>query len=323
MTVSILVPIYNVEKFIGRCAESLFRQTYADLEYVFVDDCTPDRSVDVLRSVIARYPAREGQVRLLRSSANMGIGAVRQRLIDECTGTCLTFVDSDDYLPPRAVELLVAEMQRTDADMVDGAWQSITPEGPSAVRLPYQGHGDKRYLAMMLSQNIVYHNMWGRLYRRRLFTDNGIRLLPGIDYGEDYSVMPRLLFFARRSFINEPVYCYSEENVSSYTHTASLRHTRSYLKSCRVVLDFFAANDAAGRYLTPLQFGMTNALRTLRRAGYAMSEADSILGYVPRGIFFRLMSALFRGKCPLRIAEVLYLAARKMYFALPSRYLPY
>lgn len=318
MTVSILVPVYNVEKYIGRCAESLFAQTYGDLEFLFVDDCTPDRSVDVLRSVIARYPDREGQVRLLRNSVNMGIGAVRQRLIDECTGDCIMFVDGDDCLPPRAVELLVAEMQRTDADMTDGAWQSITREGMSAVRLPYQGRSRRRYLAMMLSQDIVSNRMWGRLYRRRLFTDNGIRLLPGIDYSEDYSVMTRVLFFARRSFVNDPVYFYNEENVSSYTHTASLRHARSYLRACRVVLDFFTANDTAGRYLTPLQFGMTNALRNIRRTGYGMSEADSLLGYTPQGPFFRLMAAMMRGKCPFRIAEMLYLAARKLYFALPS-----
>ena len=54
MKISVLVPVYGVEKYIARCAESLFGQTYADLEFVFVDDCTPDHSIDVLRSVMAR-----------------------------------------------------------------------------------------------------------------------------------------------------------------------------------------------------------------------------------------------------------------------------
>ena len=58
MKISVLVPVYGVEKYIGRCAESLFGQTYDDLEYVFVDDCTPDSSIGVLRSVMERWPRR-------------------------------------------------------------------------------------------------------------------------------------------------------------------------------------------------------------------------------------------------------------------------
>lgn len=314
MKVSVLIPIYNVEKYIERCAESLLGQSYRDIEYVFVDDCTPDRSVDVLRSVIERYPDRSGQVRILRNDANLGIGAVRQSLIDECTGDSLTFVDSDDYLPPRAVELLVDEMQRSGADMVDGAWQRVTTQGISPVNLPYQGRDKERYLSLMLCQNLVSNRMWGRLYRRRLFTDNGIRLTPGIDYSEDYSVMSRVLFYADRSFINAPVYFYSDENATSYTHTASPRHARSYLRACRVVLDFYKQNDPDGRYLTPLQFGMTNALRNIRRSGFSLDEVDSLLGYRPRGFLFRLLTAMLRGKCPYKIAEAAYLTARKMFF---------
>lgn len=314
MKVSVLIPIYNVEKYIERCAESLLGQSYRDIEYVFVDDCTPDRSVDVLRSVIERYPDRSGQVRILRNDANLGIGAVRQRLIDECTGDSLTFVDSDDYLPPRSVELLVGEMQRSGVDMVDGAWQRVTPQGISPVNLPYQGRDKERYLSLMLCQNLVSNRMWGRLYRRRLFTDNGIRLTPGIDYSEDYSVMSRVLFYADRSFINAPVYFYSDENAKSYTHTASPRHARSYLRACRIVLDFYKQNDPDGRYLTPLQFGMTNALRNIRRSGFSLDEADSLLGYRPRGFLFRLLTAMLRGKCPYKIAEAAYLTARKMFF---------
>ena len=187
MKISVLVPVYGVEKYIARCAESLFGQTYQDLEFVFVDDCTPDRSIAILQEVMARWPQRAEQVRILRNDRNRGIGYVRQRLIDECTGDCITFVDSDDYLPSRAIGLLAAEMERSGADMVDGAWQSVTPQGVSAVRRPYKTPDGGRYLALLLCQNVVSNRMWGRLYRRSLFTENGIRLVPGIDFSEDYS----------------------------------------------------------------------------------------------------------------------------------------
>lgn len=313
MKISVLVPVYGVEKYIARCAESLFGQTYGDLEYIFVDDCTPDRSISVLRSVMERHPVRKGQVRIIRNDKNMGVGAVRQRLLDECTGDCLTFVDSDDYLPPCAVELLAAEMERSGADMVDGGWRRVAREGVSAVNLPYQGRDEQRYLRLMLCQNIVSNRMWGRLYRRTLFVDNGVRLMPGVDFCEDFSVMTRLLFYARRSFVDDPVYFYSDDNSSSYTHTTSPRHVSSFLKSNRIVLDFFAANDPRGRYSTPLQIGMLNVMRTVRRHGLGFAEADRLLNYRPRGVVFRLLASMIRGGCPFGVAEKAYLAVRKAY----------
>ena len=80
-----------------------------------------------------------------------------------------------------------------------------------------------------------------------------------------------------------------------------------------IVLGFFTANDTQGRYLTPLQIGMTNVLRTVRANGFSLAEADSLLKYTPRGAVFKLLTALFRGKCPQAIAEKLYLAVRKTY----------
>lgn len=313
MKISVLVPVYGVEKYIARCAESLFSQTYRDLEFVFVDDCTPDRSIAVLHEVMERWPQRAAQVRILRNGRNSGVGYVRQRLIDESTGDCIAFVDSDDYLPARAIELLAAEMERSGADIVDGAWQGVTQDGVSAVRPPCHERDASRYLALMLCQNIVPHRMWGRLFRRSVFVENGVRLVPGIDLAEDYTVMTRLMFYASRSVIDAPVYFYSEDNTASYTHVASLRHLQSYLKACRVVLDFFTVNDTAGRYRTPLQMGMVNALRIVRRSGYGFAPADELLCYRPQGVFFRLMSALFRGRCSYRVAEMLYLLARRIY----------
>ena len=65
-TVSVIVPVYGVEKYIGRCVRSLFEQTLEDIEYIFVDDCTPVGSISVLNSVLASYPARQEQVKIIR-----------------------------------------------------------------------------------------------------------------------------------------------------------------------------------------------------------------------------------------------------------------
>ena len=104
MKVSILVPVYGVEKYIEKCAVSLFEQSYEDIEYIFVNDCTPDRSIEVLRATIARYPQRQKQVVIIDHDVNRGLGAARHTATEwAATGELVMHVDSDDYLMPHAV----------------------------------------------------------------------------------------------------------------------------------------------------------------------------------------------------------------------------
>ena len=73
--VSIIVPIYRVEEYIERCAESLFAQTFDDIEYIFVDDCSPDKSVEILQRTLEKYPHRKRLTRIERLSSNSGLPA--------------------------------------------------------------------------------------------------------------------------------------------------------------------------------------------------------------------------------------------------------
>ncbi len=73
--VSIIVPIYRVEEYIERCAESLFAQTFDDIEYIFVDDCSPDKSVEILQRTLEKYPHRKRLTRIERLSSNSGQAA--------------------------------------------------------------------------------------------------------------------------------------------------------------------------------------------------------------------------------------------------------
>ena len=104
MKVSVLVPVYGVEKYIERCARSLFEQTYSDLEYVFVNDCTPDQSIEILKKVMAEYPQRKNAVKIVNHAKNRGLAAARNTAYDNATGDFVTIVDSDDWLEWDALE---------------------------------------------------------------------------------------------------------------------------------------------------------------------------------------------------------------------------
>ena len=97
--VSILVPIYGVERFIERCARSLFEQTYPNIEYVFVNDCTADRSVEILKELVEDYPGRKDAVKIISHEKNRGLAAARNTALENATGVFICHVDSDDWVP--------------------------------------------------------------------------------------------------------------------------------------------------------------------------------------------------------------------------------
>ena len=79
--VTVAVPIYGVEKYIERCAVSLFEQTYSNIEYIFVNDCTCDNSMGILKSILDKYPERKKQVKIIVHEQNKGLGAARNTAI--------------------------------------------------------------------------------------------------------------------------------------------------------------------------------------------------------------------------------------------------
>ena len=153
MKVSVLVPVYGVERYIEQCATSLMEQTYKDVEYIFVDDCTPDASIEQLKQVIEQYPERRHQVKILNHAQNLGVAMVRKTALNAATGDAVVFVDSDDYVESTMIEKLVDKMLTTRADFIDGGY-SIVNNG-TIVKQCYPMHvSDKAYLKTYLCQNV-------------------------------------------------------------------------------------------------------------------------------------------------------------------------
>ena len=118
MKVSILVPVYNVEKYFARCLETLFSQTYSGIEYVFVNDCTPDKSMYVLQETLEKYPSRANSVKIIENKQNLGIAIVRNTLLENATGEYVLFVDSDDWIEVDAIEKFVDKALQSNSDIV-------------------------------------------------------------------------------------------------------------------------------------------------------------------------------------------------------------
>lgn len=217
MKISILVPVYNVEQYIKRCAESLFNQTYSDCEYIFVDDCSPDGSINVLEECIDGFPNQEKKVRIVRHDINRGLAAARLTGLNMAAGDCVMFVDSDDFLDLDALEVLVDRMREDKSDIVSAGITHLFENGNHYVDLPAQPSNKKECLKLMLERR-VFLNGVARLYKRELFQKLLDPFVEGINFGEDYLMTSRIFYYANRiSFVNRPIYNYIHTNSESYT----------------------------------------------------------------------------------------------------------
>lgn len=226
--VSILVPIYNVENFIEKCLVSLFEQTYKNIEYVFVNDCSPDHSIEVLEKVAQNYPNRINSIKIISHDVNKGLAGARNTAISNASGDYILHVDSDDFIEKTTVDKLVKKAQNDCADIVVFdyylEWEKVNK------KVVHKFDSNKiKYLDLVLSaqtENFVVN----KLIRKSLYTDNGILHTQGLNFGEDYLVVPKLLFFSKKIVkVDEAFYHYVRFNNNSYTSSISKKNIENLI----------------------------------------------------------------------------------------------
>lgn len=274
MKVSVCVPIYGVEKYIEQCAVSLFEQTYKDIEYIFVNDCTPDKSIEVLKSVIERYPERRGQVNIVTHEHNKGLGGARRTALLNATGDYIMHVDSDDYVAKNAVELLVNKAQESHADIVDCAFAEVANGKLVSSKQPYHGKTDI-YNGIILSRlGLITNQIWGRLIKRTLYTENNIINEDGVDLGEDYSVLPKLLLKGKRTYIDDVLYFYRVDNGASYMNSRlSVKNIESCIKAHNSIYEYFSKEELPIFTKYCLELGMLNLILFCYKNGYDLQKS--------------------------------------------------
>ena len=123
--ISVIIPVFNSGSYIRRCARSLFSQTLRNIEYIFIDDCSTDESISILREVIDEYPDRRHSVKVIRNDSNIGVGQSRQKGIDMASGRFVIHCDSDDVVDADMYETMFCAALENDADVVVCGYLSL------------------------------------------------------------------------------------------------------------------------------------------------------------------------------------------------------
>lgn len=235
--VSVIVPVYKVEQYVARCAHSLFGQTLEDIEYIFVDDCSPDRSVEIIKEVLDHYPLRKEQAHFVRTPRNGGLGRARLFGLKHARGGYIVHCDSDDAVVPDAYRLMYEKAVAENLDVVTCDYKAIY-ENVSCVQSQYSEPGHE---IADLFAGTVWSTVWSRMSRRRLW-DNVF--LPGGDMWEDMVFTIQIICKAERiGYIPVPLYLYYRRSNSICllnSKHAIIKRWYSEVTNVKLILEFLS-----------------------------------------------------------------------------------
>ena len=248
-TFSIIIPVYNVERYLAQCLDSLLAQTLHDFEAIIVDDVSTDNSKAIALSYAQRFP---NQFRVLSHTVNTRQGGARNTGIDAATGRYLMFLDSDDYIKPETLQILANTMEQEQADIIEFCHDQVDEHGNFLRRdhWPQWLNAPCSYTKPLLVSGMGPCN---KVYSRELFKDEIIRFPVGHFY-EDYWTIPKLLMRAKKIvYINDPLYCYRQHTAST-THAAQVERNRAVLSGTDNLLAFFHQEQIPSERMAELEY---------------------------------------------------------------------
>lgn len=244
--VSVIIPIYGVEKYIERCAQSLFKQTLDDIEYIFVDDCTPDNSIEVLKRVLEDYPQRKNQVKIVHHDKNQGLPIARQSGLKVATGEYIAHCDSDDWVDVTMYEKMYNKAIETGSDVV--VCDYVTTDGGSLKKINKACHSVKpvEFLENMLLQRDPW-SLCNKLFKRTAYYNI---VFPTGAMGEDMATTIQLIVRCHTmAYVSNPLYHYfynSKSITKVITIDACVKKYEQLYDNSRIVLNFLDQTGLAG-----------------------------------------------------------------------------
>ena len=216
--VSVIIPVFRVEQYIERCARSLFEQTLESMEYLFIDDCTPDRSIEILKRVLEEYPHRKNQVLIHRMDYNSGQAAVRKWGILNAKGTFVIHCDSDDWVEKDMYKLMYEKALKEKSDVVICDYLETNVDGVNRYFKACHSTFKDTFMVYMLCQKDPWA-LWNKMFHKSVFYD---LVFPEYNMAEDMALCIQLILRSVKiSYIPQPLYYYFKHN-SSITKLATI-----------------------------------------------------------------------------------------------------
>jgi len=243
--VSYIIPIYNVSGYIEKSVGSLLEQSYSNIEYIFINDCSSDDSEIKLRRIIEKFPERRNKIKVITNEQNFGSATTRNIGLDMAQGEYVMFADSDDWISCDYVEFMVHKMESEDDDIVYCDYFESYDNREKLITQNY-GIDNIECIRSMLGGGL-HGSTWNKIYRRSFLLKTKQRFVKGADLFEDVSWNIRLFACTTKiSYIPKAFYHYVQYNSNSIIKSmASSEKKRDRamqrIENVRVACDYLIA----------------------------------------------------------------------------------
>ena len=259
--ISILIPVYNVEKYVARCLRSLFANTIiADCEVIIVDDCSPDGSMKVVADVLDEFPAFAKNVVLRSHDCNRGSAAARNTALLQAHGKYIICVDSDDWVEPDYLEKLYVEAENSGADIVGCDLVREYKHRKEIFPIPLKKTSDENLRYLLLGAIPGWLPV--KFIRASLFQNYERYWIDGINMCEDLLVSAKLFYYAKKiSYVSKVLYHYECSNTASLSLSLSENKIKEIKLAYNELYKFLVEKGKRDRFQDELivcQFRLAN-----------------------------------------------------------------
>ena len=316
MKVSIIVPVYNVEKYLDKCLKSLVNQTLKDIEIIIVNDDSPDNS----DKIIAKYAHDYNNIKAYKKK-NGGISAARNYGIKKATGEYIAFVDSDDYITYDMYEKMYNKAKGGNFDIVVCDLNYVYEDSDKIVRVSSGLNHDTTNIREVMINN--YPAVWNKIFKRKLF-DIGVEFKKGIWY-EDVEFMYRILPYVKSiGVIKEPFNQYLQRKGSA--SKCFDKRVYNYLDNWNGIVKFYQDNKLYDQYRLELEYAYVRYIYAtfVKQATYFLKDEyidavdmailnvkEKFPKYHKNKYFYRSIKGIYLLLFNRFLAKVLYLIMHK------------
>ena len=238
--ISIIIPIYNVEKYVAECLNSVISQTYdhSKIECIIVNDCTPDKSMDIVNKIIGKY---SGEMTFIthRHKENKGLSSARNTGISIATGEYLYFLDSDDYIYPNSIELLMEGVEKyKDIDIVVG---NFFDERLNRPLMNIHNNEMLKSVDLLFFGKMENKSACNNLIKRNLFSLHNLRFPVG-RYYEDIVLKYQLFSYVNKVYVVSQCTYFYRDNLNGIIRKQSIEKLSKSIDDYLFALDFFISN---------------------------------------------------------------------------------
>ena len=219
--VSVIIPVYNTEKYLPKCLDSIINQSLDDIEIICINDCSTDRSLEILKY----YVQKDKRIKLINLPQNKGVGYARNIGIDNANGEYIGFVDSDDFIDLNFLEKLYIKAKETKADAAKGNIYNYDINSGKSELTDFYKMNEK----IRKNKAYFYYGFTSAIYKKKFLDKYKIRFPEGIKYFEDpYFSIKACIKYSKVTFDNSAKYYYSQYKHNSASTHATLENFKDF-----------------------------------------------------------------------------------------------